>query len=296
MQLHNKILTGLIAGAVVGIGSNFISAQTGSTVWVDTVQKLEPIGTAFIRLITMIVIPLVVASLLIGAASLGDLTALGRIGSKTIIYYLSTTAIAVTIGLVLSNLIRPGSGISEQTKAELLAEFGGDAAGSLDLAQEAPGFVNTLLSMIPSNPIAAAANGDMLPIIVFTLLFGAAAATVSEPRKKSIIGFFEGVNEISTTIIRWIMKLAPYAVFALIAAIIARFGADILKSLLVYSLTVVLGLALHAMGTYGLIIRFLVRLNVFHFSTTLGKRNSLRFRPRAPTPRCPSQSVLPERR
>lgn len=114
MKLHNKILIGLIAGAVVGVGANFVAARTGSPTAVELVRKIEPVGTAFIRLITMIVVPLVVASLMVGAASLGNLATLGRIGGKTIAYYLSTTAIAVTIGLVLSNIIAPGSGISPE--------------------------------------------------------------------------------------------------------------------------------------------------------------------------------------
>ena len=128
-----------------------------------------------------------------------------------------------------------------------------------------PGIVDLLLSIIPSNPFAAAAEGDMLPLIMFTLLFGAAAAILAPERKRSLLGFFEAVNEVSMTMILWIMKLAPYAVFALIAAITARFGFDILRSLLVYSVTVLVGLGLHAFGTYGLALRFLARVNPLRF-------------------------------
>ncbi len=265
MKLHNKILIGLIAGAVVGVGANFVAARTGSPAAVELVRKIEPVGTAFIRLITMIVVPLVVASLMVGAASLGNLATLGRIGGKTIAYYLSTTAIAVTIGLVLSNIVAPGSGISPEARAQLLAEYGGDAAQRIQLAEEAPGMVEVFLNMIPRNPIEAAASGDMLPLIVFTLLFGAAAAVLPEETKRPLLSFFNGVNEVSMTIIRWIMVLAPYAVFALIAGITARFGWDILKSLLVYSLTVVAGLLLHALGTYGFVIKGLLKMRPLKF-------------------------------
>ena len=265
MKLHNKILIGLIAGAVVGVGANFVAARTGSPTAVELVRKIEPVGTAFIRLITMIVVPLVVASLMVGAASLGNLATLGRIGGKTIAYYLSTTAIAVTIGLVLSNIIAPGSGISPEARAQLLAEYGGDAAQRIQLAEEAPGMVEVFLNMIPRNPIEAAASGDMLPLIVFTLLFGAAAAVLPEETKRPLLSFFNGVNEVSMTIIRWIMVLAPYAVFALIAGITARFGWDILKSLLVYALTVVAGLLLHALGTYGFVIKGLLKMRPLRF-------------------------------
>lgn len=265
MKLHNKILIGLIAGAVVGVGANFVAARTGSPTAVELVRKIEPVGTAFIRLITMIVVPLVVASLMVGAASLGNLATLGRIGGKTIAYYLSTTAIAVTIGLVLSNIIAPGSGISPEARAQLLAEYGGDAAQRIQLAEEAPGMVEVFLNMIPRNPIEAAASGDMLPLIMFTLLFGAAAAVLPEETKRPLLSFFNGVNEVSMTIIRWIMVLAPYAVFALIAGITARFGWDILKSLLVYALTVVAGLLLHALGTYGFVIKGLLKMRPLRF-------------------------------
>ncbi len=265
MKLHNKILIGLIAGAVVGVGANFVAARTGSPAAVELVRKIEPVGTAFIRLITMIVVPLVVASLMVGAASLGNLATLGRIGGKTIAYYLSTTAIAVTIGLVLSNIIAPGSGISPEARAQLLAEYGGDAAQRIQLAEEAPGMVEVFLNMIPRNPIEAAASGDMLPLIMFTLLFGAAAAVLPEETKRPLLSFFNGVNEVSMTIIRWIMVLAPYAVFALIAGITARFGWDILKSLLVYALTVVAGLLLHALGTYGFVIKGLLKMRPLKF-------------------------------
>jgi Na+/H+-dicarboxylate symporter len=257
MKLYTKISIGLIAGATIGIGANVIGVSTGWTLAADTLAALAPLGTAFIRAITMIVIPLVVASLVVGVASLGDLRALGRIGGRTVGYYLCTTAVAVTIGITLSNLVQPGSRIPEESKNALLAEYGGAAAGRIELADQAPGIVDVLLSIIPRNPIQAAANGDMLPLIFFTILFGAAAALLDERRKQALVGFFDAVNEVSMTIINWIMELAPYAVFALIAAVTAQFGLDVLKSLLLYTITVVAGLLLHAVGTYGLAVRFL---------------------------------------
>ncbi len=277
MKLYTKISIGLVAGAAVGIGVNLVAAQTGSTLGVDLVRRLEPVGTAFIRAITMIVIPLVVASLIVGAASLGDLRTLGRIGGKTVGYYLFTTATAVSIGIVLSNIIRPGSRIPEASKDALLAAYGGEAAGRIELADRAPGIVDMLLSMISRNPIESAANGDMLPLIIFTLLFGAAASLLDDRRKQALVGFFDAVNEVSMTIIGWIMKLAPYAVFALLAAVTARFGFDILKSLAIYSLTVVLGLVIHAVGTYGLLVRFLAKVNPLYFYRRIREAQILGF-------------------
>lgn len=273
MQLYTKISIGLIAGAVVGIGVNVV----GWTPGVNVVQALQPVGDAFIKAITMIVIPLVVASLIVGVASLGDLRTLGRMGGKTVAYYLCTTAIAVTIGITLSNIIRPGTRIAEESKQALMASYGGEAAGNIQLAEEAPGIVQLFLDMIPLNPIEAAARGDMLPLIVFTILFGAAASMLSAEKKQALVGFFEGVNEVSMIIIHWIMKLAPYAVFALIAAVTARFGFDILTSLLIYSLTIVLGLLIHAFGTYALSVRFLGRLKPLDFYRRIREAQILAF-------------------
>src|SRR5690606_10939050 len=234
--------------------------------WLQTALVIvEPVGTAFIRLITMVVVPLVAASLLIGTASLGDLRKLGRIGGRTVAYYLITTAVAVTIGLLLSNLVEPGARIDPATRDNLAASFAQEAEGRVALAAEKPSLKDTLLGMIPTNPIAAAANMELLPLIVFTALFGAALTLVAEERRRAVLTFAEGVNDTVMILIDWIMRLAPYAVFALIATTVAQFGLDLLRSLLVYALTVVVGLALHVFGTYGLVLRFLVRMNPVTF-------------------------------
>ena len=261
MKLYTKISIGLMAGVVVGIGVNLTAWEFGANV----VAAIENFGIGWIRLITMVVIPLVVASLVVGAASLGDLRSVGRVGGKTVAYYLITTSVAVSIGLILSNVIKPGSGLSEASRKGLLAEYGGEAAGRIDLAQQAPGIVELLLNMIPRNPISAAANTEMLPLILFSILFGIAATTIREDRRKAVLGFFEGVNDISMQLIRWIMVLAPYAVFVLIAGVTARFGFEILQSLLWYAGTVALGLLLHAFVTFSLILKFLARLSPLEF-------------------------------
>ena len=257
MQLYTKILIGLVLGVVIGLIANVMGLE-----WLQaTLRFIEPVGTAFIRLITMVVVPLVAASLLIGTASLGDLRKLGRIGGKTVAFYLTTTAIAVTIGIVLSNVVSPGSRIDPTTRDTLAASFAEQAGQRVALAAERPSIRETLLGMIPTNPIESAANMDLLPLIVFTILFGAALTLVAEERKRAVLTFAEGVNDTVMILIDWIMKLAPYAVFALIAAVVAQFGLDLLRSLLFYALTVTAGLLLHAFGTYALIIRFLVKMS-----------------------------------
>ncbi|HEX7051589.1 MAG TPA: dicarboxylate/amino acid:cation symporter [Longimicrobiales bacterium] len=261
MQLYTKILIGLILGVLFGLLANVLGLE-----WLQAVLVgLEPIGTAFIRLITMIVVPLVVASLLLGTASLGDIRKLGRIGGKTVVFYLGTTAFAVVLGLVLSNVIEPGSRIDPATRDRLAQAFAGEAAGKLALAAEKPGIVQVLLDMIPTNPFGAAADAQLLPLIVFTILFGAAVGLVQEEKRRAVLTFFEGVNDAVMVLIDWVMKLAPYAVFALISAVVARFGLDLLRSLLIYAVTVVIGLALHMFGVYSSLVRIAARLSPIEF-------------------------------
>ena len=261
MQLYTKILIGLILGTILGAVANVAHIEPLR----QALILLEPVGTAFIRLLTMIVIPLVIASLLVGAASLGDIRKLGRIGGKTLAYYMITTALAVIMGLLVSNIVQPGSRVDPATRDRLAAEFEHQAEGSVSLAAQTPSVKDLLLNMIPRNPVKAAADFDLLPLILFSVIFGAAVSMLPEVQKSAVLNFFDGINNASMVIIGWIMKVAPYAVFAIIAAVVAQFGLDLLRSLLIYTLTVVLGLALHTFGTISLMVRFVAGLNPLTF-------------------------------
>ena len=261
MQLYTNILIGLIGGIVVGAGSNLAGLEPV----VALLTALEPLGTAFIRALTMIVIPLVVASLVVGASSLGDIRRLGRIGGKTLTYYLVTTALAVGLGLVLSNLVKPGAGVDPATRDSLSAQFQGQAEGNMQIAAQAPPLKDVLLNIIPRNPVQSAATFDILPLIFFAVIFGAALSVLPEAKKDPVIRFFDGVNEASMVVIGWIMVTAPYAVFALIASITAQFGLDLLRSLMIYGLVVVAGLAIHGLITIGFMVRFAAKVKPLQF-------------------------------
>jgi Na+/H+-dicarboxylate symporter len=261
MQLHSKILIGLAAGVAAGM----LAGLSGFGWLRSGLIFLEPLGAAFIRLITMVVIPLIIASIILGASSLGDLRRLGKIGGKTVVYYLFTTAAAVSLGLLLSNLIEPGSRIDPATRDSLAAQFSAEASAQAKLAQQTPSLKDVLLGIIPRNPVKAAADFDLLPLIFFSVVFGAAISLLQGDSKSGVVNFFSGINEASTIVIRWIMLLAPYAVFVLIGAVVARFGLDLLRSLLVYAVTVLLGLALHLFVTLALLVRVLARLNPAEF-------------------------------
>lgn len=265
MQLYTKITIALILGVVAGLVANALGIDPLTRLLV----AIEPVGTAWIRLITMVVVPLVFASLVVGTASLGDITKLGRIGGKTVLYYLATTAIAVTIGLVLSNVVQPGSRMSPEALDGLRSAYMEEGATQVELAQEAPSLVDVLMNLIPRNPVEALAAGDMLPIIFFAIILGAACSALPTERRDHIVGFFDGLNEACMVMIHWIMKLAPYAVFALIGAVIARFGLDVLGSLLIYVVTVIAGLLLHVLFTYTAALRLLAKRSVGQFYRTV---------------------------
>jgi Na+/H+-dicarboxylate symporter len=267
MALHNKIAIGLLAGVGIGVVTNLFGVEPLRQI----ITFIEPVGPAWIRLIMMIVVPLVMASLIVGTASLGDIARLGRVGGKTITFYLATTTIAITIGLVLSNIVRPGRGVDEATQAQLMESYAGATGARIELAQEVPSIIDVLVNIIPRNPIGAAANGEMLPIIFFSVMFGAALALIQPDRRDTVLNFFQGINDVAMILVDWVMRLAPYAVFVLLANVIAQFGVNLLGSLALYMLTVILGLAIHAFGTYSLAMRFLARISPVTFFKRIRK-------------------------
>jgi Na+/H+-dicarboxylate symporter len=229
MKLHHKIFAGLLVGVAFGA----VARLPGAEALRRAVIACEPLGTAFIRLITMVVIPLVVASLFVGVASLGDVRRLGRIGGNTLLYFLVTTVVAAAIGLSLALAVAPGSAVSGAA---------GSAPTSVD---QTPDLAQMLVNMLPQNPVASAAQGDLLPLIIAVCIFGAAATAAKGEGRRTVMAFFDGVYELSMIVIGWMMHLAPAAVLVLLASVVARSGAELLEGLFVFILTVVAALAIH---------------------------------------------------
>ena len=267
LRLHTKILLGLVLGAFFGALAN----RCGFSDFVFT--YIKPIGTAFIRLISMVVVPLVFASLLVGTTSLGDIKKLGRIGVRTLILYVSMTAIAVSIGLGLANIVRPGIGFSQETKQQLMegaAAQSGPAksaapGAATEPALERPSLKNLLLNIIPANPVQSLAEGEMLQIIFFAVLMGVCLTLIPPDGAKPVIAFFHGANELFVKMVHVIMQIAPYGVFALMAAVVADFGLGILLLLIKYAATVLAGLLLYMLVVYSAILKFLARTGVRRF-------------------------------
>jgi len=259
-QLHTKILAGLLAGVIFGILANRLGFPNSIFIYV-----IKPVGSAFIGLISMVVVPLVFTSLLVGSASLNDIRKLGRIGAKTMAYYLCTTAVAISIGLLLANTFRPGAGLSKDVQTKLMQSAGEQADVQIEAAREKKGIQDILSRIIPTNPIKAFAEGRMLQIIFFALLSGICLTLIPAERSRPVIKFFEGINDVVIKMVHIIMKIAPYGVFALISAVIADFGLDILLNLLKYSLVVIAGLVLHAAIVYSLAIKMFSRQKIGAF-------------------------------
>jgi proton glutamate symport protein len=245
VRLEKKILIGLVVGIAIGA----LSRLSGMHWLQPALIGIEPLGTVFIRLITMVVVPLVIASVFVGVASLGDIRSLGRIGGKTLAYFLGTTFAAALIGLIVAIVTRVGTGLGTPPRDALVNTIGDPAAAASAVAQSAtaPTLVQTLVNMIPQNPFASAAQGgaDLLPLIIAVCIFGAASTVVSSEGRRTVLRFFEGVNEISMIVVGWLMRLAPIAVFVLIAAMVARSGIALLDQLLMFAVVVVAALAIH---------------------------------------------------
>lgn len=251
MKLHTKIALGLVFGAIAGSLAN---ALFGDAAWVDWVvdNVAYPVGQVFLRMLFMTVVPIVFTSIALGVAGIGDMKTLGRLGGRTFGYFLLSTTIAATIGLTLVNTVRPGGGLPAETRDELMARFSEDG-----LAQGGPAEfgIATFVNIVPRNPVQAAADMDMLALIFFSLIFGAALTMIPKEKADPVLQVLEGIGDAVIKIIDMAMKLAPYGVFALIFSITSQFGWSILQQLGMYIIVVVVGLLLH--GAFG--ISFLVK-------------------------------------
>lgn len=259
LQLYTKILLGFILGILAGLLAN----QIGQAAFFSA--YIKPFGTAFIRLISMVVIPLVFASLVVGTGNLSDIRRLGRMGVKTFFYYLFTTAVAIIIGLLLANVIQPGRGLPAETKEQLLANYQAEASTKIEQALQKPSVVDVLLDIIPTNPMRAFVEAEMLQVIFFALAFGIVLTLLPREKSQPVLAFFDGINEAMLKLVMIIMEIAPYGVFALIAAMIAEFGLSIIVTLAKYSIVVVLGLLLHASITYPALLKTFTKFSLQKF-------------------------------
>jgi len=253
IKLHTKIFIGLILGIVAGI------------VFREKVLIIEPVGIIFLRMITMIVIPLVFVSLMLGTASLGDVRKLGRIGAKTAFYFVITTIIAICIGLILANSVQPGKGLPENVQTQLLEDYQARAQDGIERFKDKPSILEVIINIVPTNPVRAFIEGNMLQIIFMALLFGMVLTLIPSEKSQFLIRLLDGLNDMFIQVVHIVMKLAPYGVLALSAVVIGRFGTDILLTLLKYCLVVLGGLILYAVVVNSLSVKILGKMSPLHF-------------------------------
>ena len=260
MPLHSKILLGLALGAVLGVAANL---GLGPDHWLVTGLDhylAGPLGQVFLRMLSMVVMPLVFASIALGVAGVGDVRRLGRMGARTLAFFLGSTALATGLGLVLVQLVQPGTHISPAIREQLLADYATGAADKIVLAHKAEFGVETLVGIVTRNPIKSAVDGDMLGIIFFGLVFGAALTMIRRDRAQAMTTWLEALGDIVTTVIDFAMRIAPYGVAGLIYGVTSRFGFALLAPLGVYVGLVLAALLLHAALTMSILIRVLVGL------------------------------------
>ncbi len=253
MALHHRILLGLGAGALVGIAVNLVA---GDAPWVATLVTYgpEPIGKMWLSALIMVVIPLIVSTLSTGVVGLGDIRRLGRIGVVTIACFLTLTVLSTLLGLTVMNVVAPGGDLDPEVKLRLLDTYRGQTEASMGLSQSAFS-IDLLTKIVPRNPLAAAANGDMLAVIFFSLVLGIGMVVLPRERAEPLVRVLESLGHVTVAIIGLIMHLAPYGVFCLIFSVTARFGFGLLVSLASFTVTVLLTLAFFQVVGYGLILR-----------------------------------------
>ena len=218
ISLARQILIALVLGVIVGA---ILHNQPEDREWLIT-NILSPAGDIFIHLIKMIVVPIVISTLVVGIAGVGDAKKLGRIGVKTIVYFEVITTIAIVVGITLANVFQPGTGIDMSTLATV--DISKYEATTEQVQSGAHSLVVTILSLIPQNIFAAIAKGDMLPIIFFSVLFGLGLSSLPSEHRDPLVKVFRSVSETMFKVTHMIMRYAPIGVFALIAVTIANFG------------------------------------------------------------------------
>ncbi|NBV30961.1 MAG: dicarboxylate/amino acid:cation symporter [Bacteroidetes bacterium] len=264
-KLHWQIIIGLVLGLLWGL----VSASSG---WNEfTSGTIRPFGTIFINLLKLVAVPLVLVSLVVGVSSLNNMSRLTRMGGKTILIYLATTLLAITIGLTVVNVVDPGSSLPESTRVSLMENYSGTGTNTKNTSENS--ILDFLVRIVPQNFFASASeNGNMLQIVFVAILLGLGIISIPAQKSQTLIEVFDSLNEVIIKIVDLIMKLAPIGVFALMASVIVDLAGDdlrdavtLLKALAWYSLTVVAGLIIHVFVVYSVLFKIFSKMKLSDF-------------------------------
>ena len=281
IPLHWQIIIGLVLGLIYSL----LATIKG---WTDfTSDWISPFGVIFINALKLIAVPLVLVSLIVGISSMNNIKTLGKMGGKSITLYLITTVIAISVGLGLVNVIKPGKFIEEKTRVRLVNKYTDKTSVKVKVANETKddGPLQPLVDLVPSNIFKSSSeNKNMLQVIFFAVLFGVSMVLIPENKAAPAKAFFESINEIILKIVDVIMLYAPIGVFALLAGVLVQvsegnisFAIEILKGLGVYSITVILGLAIMVFLIYPLMIRRLAKIKFKRFLKAISPAQLLAF-------------------
>ena len=265
LPMHWKIAIGFAAGILLGLlVYRFVGADTP---WVSAFIEYgtEPFSTIFLRLIFMLVIPLLFSALVVGIGEMGDVRALGRIGWRTLAYTTVLSAIAVVIGLVLVNWLKPGVGVNSAEALNMMSEGAERAKTIVSDSAGQPKGLDMLIAIVPDNVVKAAADNTILAVMFFALMLGIGLVLTRSEAATTLKRAIEGLFDVSMTLIGLVIKLAPYAVFCLMFNLVAQFGWDLLVRLGAFVLVVVLALALHQFVVYSLAVWLIAKRSPLGF-------------------------------
>jgi Na+/H+-dicarboxylate symporter len=269
MSLTSKILVGMLLGIALGVGFNLLlgaspeslASTSASAQWVQVFiidGVLDAVGQVFVASLKLLVVPLVFVSLVCGSASLGGNSRMGALATKTLLLYLLTTAIAISLAMFLAVVIQPGSGVNMSAESSFTTA-------------SAPSLKDTFINIFPSNPFKAMVEGNMLQVIVFAILFGIAVSRTGTATKLQMTTFFEHLNSVILKMVMLLMHFAPYGVFCLLAKLFASLGMGAILDLAKYFFTVLTVLLLHGLGVYSLLLKLLTGLSPVIFLRKMWK-------------------------
>jgi len=237
-------------GLAAGLGLGLAAVLTHSPVLLAATQWLRPLGTLFLNLLSMVVIPLVATALFAGIAGLGDLRRVGRLGVRTLGFLWGTTLAGIVIGFVVAALLLPLAPITPDQQAALRQTVAADSGAVGHAAEQITTGARFIVELIPSNPVRAAVDGNLLPLIVFITIFAVAAAALPDEKRHTLTDLADVATQALIRIVRWVLLLAPLGIFAIVAGAVAKFGLDLIKTMAVFILTVIVGLAVFIAVVY----------------------------------------------
>ncbi len=265
--LHTRILVGMGLGLAAGLAAHLAAPALDGALAVPAAfvgRLVDLVGELFLRALRFVAVPIVLFSLVAGTASLDDVRQLGRIGGRTVAIYLFTTSLAISIGLGLADLVRPGTRVPDALR-DRLAASGAAHAGDKLAAASAPDAWRTLAELLPTNPFAALAEGRMLQVVVLSVLLGIALTLIPRERARPVLEAVRGLEAAVLALVHLVMRTAPVAVFCLVARVVADLGLDVLGALLAYTLTVLAGLAAMVLVVYPAALRLFARVSPRRF-------------------------------